>query len=258
MRATVVVPTYDERDAIEPVVEAILSQPGGYRVVVVDDDSPDGTGRLADELALRHAGRVTVLHRLQKDGLGRAYADGFTRALADGAELVFQMDGDSSHDSAALASLRGPLERGDADLILGSRYCAGGGVRAWGLGRRLLSRWGSLYSRTLLRLPFRDMTGGFKGWRADLLATIDACSASSRGYAFQVEMTLRAARAGARITEVPIIFTERSAGRSKMTLAVAIEAAWRIPLLAAGRHASTAHSVAGWTAREARAHGHRR
>jgi dolichol-phosphate mannosyltransferase len=232
VKAVVVLPTYNERDNVEPMVERLLALPGDYRVLVADDASPDGTGAAADALAARHGGRVEVLHRPRKEGLGRAYADAFSRALAGGADLLFQMDCDFSHDPADLPRLRRALESGEADLALGSRYVERGGTAGWGAGRRLLSRWGSFYARAWLRLPQRDLTGGFKGWRADLLRAVDPASASARGYAFQVEMTLRAVRAGARVVEVPILFTERRAGRSKMSAAVAVEAAWRVPVLA--------------------------
>lgn len=232
MKATVVVPTYDEKDTLPGTVAGILEQPGEFGVLVVDDASPDGTGEVARGIAAKYPARVAVLHRPGKQGLGRAYADGFARALADGADLVFQMDADGSHDPAALPALRAPLERGEADLVLGSRYVPGGGTEGWGAARRLLSRWGSFYARTWLRLPVRDLTGGFKGWRRATLEGVHPGTAAARGYAFQVETTFRAARAGARILEVPIRFTERRAGRSKMTLGIALEASWRVPLLA--------------------------
>ncbi len=231
-RSVLVLPTYEERDNLARVVEAVLAQPGEFSVLVVDDASPDGTGAAADALAAAKAGRVSVLHRPRKEGLGRAIAAGFDRALAEGADLVFQMDADLSHDPADLPRLREPLAAGEADLVLGSRYVPGGGTDGWGAGRRALSRWGSFYARTLLRLPQRDLTGGFKGWRSGLLRAVDPGAADSRGYSFQVEMTLRAARTGARIVERPIRFTERRAGRSKMSPAIALEAAWRVPLLA--------------------------
>jgi dolichol-phosphate mannosyltransferase len=232
LRAVVVLPTYRERENLEEVVEKVLAQPGEFAVLVVDDASPDGTGEAADALAARRPGRVEVLHRPRKEGLGRAYAAAFARVLAGGAELVFQMDADLSHDPADLPRLRAPLEAGTADLVLGSRYVPGGGTEGWGPARRALSRWGSFYARTLLGLPVRDLTGGFKGWRREALAAADPAAASSRGYSFQVETTLRAVRAGARVQEVPIRFTERRSGRSKMSLAIALEAAWRVPLLA--------------------------
>ncbi len=232
MRAVVVLPTYNERDNLEEIVNAVLAQPGEFSVLVVDDASPDGTGAAADALASARPGRVAVLHRERKEGLGRAYAEGFARALADGADLVFQMDADLSHDPADLPRLRAPLEAGTADLALGSRYAPGGGTAGWGFGRRMLSRWGSFYARVLLRLPQRDLTGGFKGWTRRALESAGAATAASRGYSFQVEMTLRAVRAGMRVAEVPIVFTERRAGRSKMSPGIALEAAWRVPLLA--------------------------
>ncbi len=231
MSALVVVPTYDERDNLPRLVEAVLALGPDWAVLVVDDDSPDGTGEAADLLARRHAGRVTALHRTRKEGLGRAYGAAFAAALATGADPVFQMDADFSHDPAALPSLRAPLDAGDADLVLGSRYVAGGGTSGWGFARRALSRWGSFYARGVLGLRTRDLTGGFKGWRRALLEAVEPATAAARGYGFQVEMTLRAHRAGARIREVPILFAERRAGRSKMTLGVALEAAWRVPLL---------------------------
>jgi len=244
VNSTVVVPTYDERENLAPLVEAILALPGDFRVLVADDASPDGTGAEADRLAAAHAGRVSVLHRPGKEGLGRAYGAGFARALADGADLVFQMDADHSHDPAVLPLLRAPLESGEADLVLGSRYVPGGGTAGWGLLRRLLSRWGSFYARTVLGIPQRDLTGGFKGWRGTLLERVCLAPTASRGYSFQVEMTLRAVRAGARVREVPITFTERRAGRSKMSLAIALEAAWRVPALAA-RASRTGEAIDG-------------
>jgi dolichol-phosphate mannosyltransferase len=232
LKSVVVLPTYEERENLDRVVEGVLAQPGEFSVLVVDDSSPDGTGAAADALAARLPGRVSVLHRERKEGLGRAYAAGFARALAGGADLLFQMDADLSHDPADLPRLRAPLDAGSADLVLGSRWAPGGGTRGWGPGRRALSRWGSFYARTLLRLPLRDLTGGFKGWRREALTAVDPAAAASRGYSFQVEMTLRAVRAGARVVEVPVLFTERRAGRSKMSPAIALEAAWRVPLLA--------------------------
>jgi dolichol-phosphate mannosyltransferase len=232
LTAVVVLPTYEERENLEAVVAAVLALPGEFRVLVVDDASPDGTGALADALAARLPDRVSVLHRDRKEGLGRAYAAGFARALSDGADLVFQMDADLSHAPADLPRLRAPLAAGSADLALGSRYAPGGGTVGWGLGRRALSRWGSFYARVLLGVPQRDLTGGFKGWTRRALESVVPATAASRGYSFQVEMTLRAVRAGARVVEVPIVFTERRAGRSKMNVGIALEAAWRVPVLA--------------------------
>ena len=182
--------------------------------------------------AVDFPGRVSVLHRQTKDGLGRAYAAGFTQALTQGADFIFQMDADFSHDPAALPDLLAPLVAGQADLVLGSRYVPGGGCPGWSLSRRLISRWGSFYARNLLRLSQRDLTGGFKGWRRELLAVINPGDAVARGYTFQIELTLRALRAGGRVREVPITFRERQAGTSKMSMKIALEAAWRVPALA--------------------------
>ena len=232
MRAVVVVPTWNERESLPPLVEGVLRQPGEFRLLVVDDGSPDGTGDVADRLAAGSGGRVEVLHRAGREGLARAYGAGFARALASGADLLFQMDADGSHDPDALPSLRAALESGEADLVIGSRWVAGGGTERWSARRRLLSRWGSFYARAWLRLPFRDLTGGYKGWRREALEAAGAGAAASRGYVYQVETTLRAVRAGARVAEVPILFRDRRAGRSKMSAGVALEAAWRVPLLA--------------------------
>jgi dolichol-phosphate mannosyltransferase len=190
---------------------------------VVDDSSPDGTGRLADELAAADP-RVRVLHRVAKQGLGRAYLDGFARALEGGATTVVQMDADFSHDPATLPALVGPVIDGEADLVIGSRYAPGGGVVDWGLGRRIVSRGGSLFARSVLALEPRDLTGGFKAWRATTLAAVPFDGVHAGGYVFQIEMTFRASRAGARIREVPITFRDRRIGQSKMNRRIIIEA----------------------------------
>jgi dolichol-phosphate mannosyltransferase len=225
----VVVPTYNEADTIEPIVAAILAElPPGRRVLVVDDGSPDGTGGIADRLAGERED-VDVLHRPGKRGLGPAYLDGFRAALRDGAELVVQMDADFSHDPAELPRL---LEAsGDADLVIGSRYVSGGRVMDWGPRRVAISRWGSRYARAVLGLGVHDMTSGFKCWRRATLEAIDLDSVGSRGYAFQVEMTYRARSAGFKVLEVPITFRDRRVGESKMTGAIVLEAAWRVPAL---------------------------
>ena len=229
MRATVCLPTYNERENIEPMLRALGGVlPEGARVLVIDDSSPDGTGASADELAAE-LGYVDVLHRPHKEGLGPAYLAGFRRALDDGAELVLEMDCDFSHDPHDVPRL---IEAaGGADLVLGSRYVAGGGVENWGAGRRVVSSGGSLYARVLLGVGVRDLTGGFKCYRRAVLEAIDLPSISSIGYAFQIETTYRAIRAGFRVPEVPITFADREAGSSKMSKRIFLEAVWKVPAL---------------------------
>ena len=235
----VVIPTYDERENVAPIVEAVraeLEKLGvAHTVLVVDDSSPDGTGEIADGLAAADP-HVQVLHRPHKRGLGPAYIAGFRRALDAGAELIVEMDADFSHDPAYL----GPMleAAGDADLVLGSRYVEGGGVRNWGLRRRIMSRGGSWYARTVLGLGVRDLTGGFKCFRRAVLEAIDLDQVRSQGYAFQVELTYRAIQLGFRVTEIPIEFTERREGHSKMTRAIVLEAAWMVPSLRTRRRPS--------------------
>jgi dolichol-phosphate mannosyltransferase len=219
----VVVPTYDEADNIRPVTAAILAALPGATILVVDDGSPDGTGVIADELAAADP-RIRVRHRTTKQGLGRAYLDGFGVALDGGADIVVQMDADLSHDPAALPALVGPILGDGADLVIGSRYTAGGGVVDWGLGRRLVSRMGSIFARVILRLDPHDLTGGFKAWRAATLAAVPFDGVHAGGYVFQIEMTFRASRAGARIVEVPITFQDRRVGQSKMSRRIIVEA----------------------------------
>lgn len=219
----VVVPTYDEVDNIGPVTSAVLAALPDAMILVVDDGSPDGTGDLADRLADADH-RIRVRHRTVKQGLGRAYLDGFTVALDGGAEIVVQMDADLSHDAAALPGLVGPIVAGEADLVIGSRYTPGGGVVDWGLGRRLISRGGSLFARLVLGLSAHDLTGGFKAWRAGTLATVPFDGVHAGGYVFQIEMTYRASRSGARIREVPITFRDRRVGQSKMSRRIVVEA----------------------------------
>lgn len=218
-----IVPTYNEADNLGPITTAILDVLPAATVLVVDDDSPDGTGRLADELAAGEP-RVRVLHRAAKQGLGRAYLDGFAVALAGGAQVVVQMDADFSHDPAALPGIVAPVADGSVDLVIGSRYTSGGGVVDWGVGRRLISRGGSLFARTVLGLGPRDLTGGFKAWRAGTLAAVPFGGVHAGGYVFQIEMTFRAARAGARIRELPITFRDRRVGQSKMSRRIVAEA----------------------------------
>jgi dolichol-phosphate mannosyltransferase len=219
----VVVPTYDEADNIRPVTAAILAALPDATILVVDDASPDGTGAIADELAAADP-HVRVRHRAGKQGLGRAYLDGFGVALDGGAGIVVQMDADLSHDPAALPSLVGPVLAGEADLVIGSRYTPGGGVVDWGLGRRLISRMGSVFARLVLRLDPHDLTGGFKAWRGSTLAAMPFEGVHAGGYVFQIEMTFRASRAGARVREVPITFQDRRVGQSKMSRRIVVEA----------------------------------
>ena len=227
--AWLILPTYNEAENVEAFVAAVLANlPGGSRVLIVDDNSPDGTGAIADRLAGEEE-RVGVLHRPRKEGLGAAYIAGFERALAGGARLILEMDSDFSHDPAYLPRL---LQAGtEADLAIGSRYVAGGGVGDWNLWRRAISRGGSIYARLILGLDVRDLTGGFKCFRREVLEAIDLSSVRSRGYAFQVELTYRAVRQGFSVAEVPIVFRERRAGKSKMNRRIVAEAAWRVPLM---------------------------
>ena len=199
----------------------------GVRVLVIDDSSPDGTGELADRLA-EELDYVSVLHRPNKEGLGPAYLAGFRHALADGADLVLEMDCDFSHDPNDVPRL--VAAAGDADVVLGSRYVAGGGVRNWGLLRRVISAGGSWYARVLLQVRVRDLTGGFKCYRRAVLEAIDLDAVHSKGYAFQIETTYRALRAGFTVVEVPITFSDREAGGSKMSKAIVAEAIWKVPL----------------------------
>jgi dolichol-phosphate mannosyltransferase len=221
-KAVVVIPTYNERETVLDIAWAVLEQSGGWSVLVVDDNSPDGTGRLADDLAAAEE-RVAVVHRTRKEGLGPAYIAGFKDALSQPRfEFVAQMDADFSHDPADLARLLVALR--EADLAIGSRYVPGGRTEGWGLRRRMLSRWGNAYVRTVLGAPVRDMTAGFRMWRRHALEAIAVDAVKTRGYGFQIEMALRAVAAGNRVVEVPICFTERRAGQSKMTGSIITEA----------------------------------
>src|SRR5437879_9814518 len=227
-----VLPTYNEAANLEPIVDAALPQlarvSADHTVLVVDDSSPDGTGEIADRLAGEHEA-VQVLHRAGKEGLGRAYIAGFTRALEGGADLVLEMDADFSHDPADIPRL--VEASADADLVLGSRYMPGGGVAGWNRRRRLLSRGGCWYARTVLGVPVRDLTGGFKCFRRQVLETLDLSGIHADGYGFQIEMTYRAIRAGFRVREIPITFHDRRAGASKMDTRIAAEAVWKVPTL---------------------------
>ena len=228
----VCLPTYNERENLEPMVRALGRELDGrdFKVLVIDDGSPDGTGELADELA-RELPWVEVLHRERKEGLGRAYLAGFRRALAAGAEYVLEMDCDFSHDPRDVPRLLDAAE--GADLVLGSRYVRGGGVENWGPLRRFVSAGGSLYARLVLGVPVRDLTGGFKCFRRRVLETLDLEAISSLGYAFQIETTYRAIRAGFRVAEVPIVFADREVGSSKMSRSIFLEAVWKVPALRA-------------------------
>jgi dolichol-phosphate mannosyltransferase len=219
----VVLPTYDEAENLGPITAAILAALPGARVLVVDDDSPDGTGDIADGLAAADP-RIRVRHRAAKQGLGRAYLDGFRIALEGGASIIVQMDADFSHDPAVLPELIRPVVEDAADLVIGSRYTVGGGVVDWGPGRRLISRGGSLFARTVLGLDPHDLTGGFKAWRSATLASVPFDGVHAGGYVFQIEMTFRASRLGARVHEVPITFRDRRVGQSKMSRRIVVEA----------------------------------
>ncbi len=227
--AVVCLPTYNERENLEPMLRAL--KPHGVRVLVVDDNSPDGTGELADRLA-QELEFVEVLHRPRKDGLGPAYIAGFRHALAGDAELVLEMDCDFSHDPADVPRLIAAADAG-GDLVLGSRYVEGGGVEDWGLVRRIISVGGSWYARMLLGVRVRDLTGGFKCYRRAVLERIDLDAVHSRGYAFQIETTYRTLRAGFRVVEIPIRFADRTEGQSKMSRAIVAEAVWKVPALRA-------------------------
>jgi dolichol-phosphate mannosyltransferase len=230
VRAVVCLPTYNERENIEPMVRALqgVLDTSRDRVLVIDDSSPDGTGDTADRLAAELPW-VDVLHRRVKEGLGPAYVAGFRRALVERAELVLEMDCDFSHDPSDVPRLIAAAQ--DADLVLGSRYARGGGTENWGLGRRIVSRGGCLYAQVLLGVRVRDLTGGFKCYRRTALEAIDIDALSARGYGFQIETTYRVLRAGLRVVEIPIRFTDRRVGESKMTRAIVAEAMWKVPAL---------------------------
>jgi dolichol-phosphate mannosyltransferase len=229
MRTVICLPTYNERENVEPMVRALHALDlEDLHVLIIDDNSPDGTGTIADRLAAEDD-HVHVLHRERKEGLGPAYLAGFHRALELGADLIFELDCDFSHDPADVPRLAAATQ--NADLVLGSRYAEGGGTRNWGFVRRFVSRGGSLYAQVLLQLRLRDLTGGFKCYRRKVLETIDLDGISSLGYAFQIETTYRALRAGFRVVEVPITFSDREVGGSKMSKGIVLEAIWKVPAL---------------------------
>jgi dolichol-phosphate mannosyltransferase len=226
VKAVVCLPTYNERQNLERMVRALGDR--GVSVLVIDDNSPDGTGELADRLAAE-LDHVEVLHRDRKEGLGPAYIAGFKHALADGADLVLEMDADFSHDPADVTRLI--TWTSEADVVLGSRYARGGSIVNWGRLRRFISAGGSHYARRLLGVRVHDLTGGFKCFRREVLETLDLDAITSRGYAFQIETTYRALRAGFRVIEVPIAFVDRERGRSKMSRRIMLEAIWKVPAL---------------------------
>jgi dolichol-phosphate mannosyltransferase len=229
-----ILPTYNEAENLEPLVQALLPRLDAtgmsHTILVVDDDSPDGTGREADRLA-REIPQVEVVHRAHKQGLGRAYLAGFEVALGGGAELVMEMDADFSHDPADVPRLIAAADA--ADLVLGSRYVPGGGVANWGVARRIVSRGGCAYARLVLGIPVRDLTGGFKCFHRRVLETLDLDVVHADGYGFQIEMTYRAIKAGFHVREVPIVFRDREVGTSKMNWRIAVEAVWKVPALKA-------------------------
>jgi dolichol-phosphate mannosyltransferase len=230
--AWLILPTYNEAENLERIITASLgvlndAARDGHRVLVVDDGSPDGTGAIADRLAAERPDEIEVLHRPAKAGLGQAYLAGFRHALDHGADRIFEMDADFSHDPADLARLLAATT--DADLAIGSRYIDGGSVDGWGTVRRIVSRGGCWYAEHVLGVPVRDLTGGFKCYRREVLEAIDLDTVRSQGYAFQVELTFRAVRHGFRVKEVPIVFRDREVGTSKMSWRIAVEAVWRVP-----------------------------
>lgn len=231
----VVIPTFNEADNIESLVMELLQLPCEPRVLIVDDSSPDGTGDIADRLASEHQDRVFVKHRLRKEGLGRAYVDGLTTALAMDTTHIAQMDADHSHRPADLQAMMATAVSTNADLVLGSRYIDGGSTVGWPRHRQWISRFGSWYSGKVLGVHIRDLTGGFKIWKRDLLGEIDLPSISSDGYSFQIETTWRAQKSTANIEQVPIVFHDRVAGASKLSRAVVLEAGLVVWKLRFGR-----------------------
>lgn len=231
LKALIILPTYNEIENLQPLIEEVL-QRGPYHILVVDDNSPDGTGKLADSLAEKHKGRVFVMHRAVKEGLGRAYTAGFKWGLQRDYSVLFEMDADFSHNPAHLSQFMREIERG-ADLVLGSRNIRGGGTRNWSPVRQVISKGGSLYAQTILFSPYRDLTSGFKAFRREVLEALDIDRVQSNGYSFQIEVTHRAHQMGFKVKETPIIFVDRKEGTSKMTSKIVLEAmivVWKIRL----------------------------
>jgi dolichol-phosphate mannosyltransferase len=229
LKTLIILPTYNEIENLEPLVEEILTR-GPYDILVVDDNSPDGTGEMADKLVAMHRGRVHVMHRKSKEGLGRAYSAGFKWGLACGYEVLFEMDADFSHDPSHLSQFMREIERG-ADLVLGSRNIRGGGTRNWSPVRQFISKGGSQYARLILLSPYHDLTSGFKAFRRRVLESLDIDKIESNGYSFQIEVTHRAHQMGFKIKETPIIFVDRKVGTSKMSSRIVLEAmavVWKI------------------------------
>jgi dolichol-phosphate mannosyltransferase len=242
-----IIPTYNEAENLEPIVRATLAEleqaaPGAHRVLIVDDNSPDGTGEIAARLATELP-TVEVLHRPGKGGLGQAYLAGFARALAGGAQFVIEMDADFSHDPRYLPDLI--AASAEADLVLGSRYVDGGGVTDWGLARRVISRGGGIYARLILGVHIQDLTGGFKCIRRTVLEAIELGSVRAEGYVFQIEVTYRAVLAGFTVREIPIVFTDRTVGSSKMSSRIALEAMWMVPTLRRSARSALARAGTG-------------
>lgn len=223
--AVICIPTYNEAENIQAIVPAIFEVVPHVHILVIDDNSPDGTGALADRMAAED-GRIHVLHRTEKAGLGPAYLAGFAWALEQGYDQILEMDADFSHQPKYLPAMLGGLE--GVDVVVGSRYTAGGGTQNWGLARRLISRGGGLYARTILGIPVQDLTAGFVAWRREVLENLDLSRIGASGYVFQIEMKYRAFQAGYKILEIPITFPDREVGVSKMTPAIALEAVVRV------------------------------
>lgn len=227
----VVIPTYNEAENISSLVSELLALPCAPQILIVDDNSPDGTGEIADQLSAQHPGVIHVRHREEKQGLGRAYVDGFAQAIALGTDYIVQMDADHSHRPQDLQAMMNTAIATDADLVLGSRYIEGGSTIGWPLHRRWISRFGSWYAGWVVGVHIRDLTGGFKVWKRQTLERIDLASISSDGYSFQIETTWRANDQGAHIEQVPIVFHDRVAGASKLSRSVVFEAAgvvWKL------------------------------